>query len=382
MRRTRKLCRAQHSSITRSRTPFFHSRIRSFTMRQRFTLLLTCSIRSRRWFRVKAPVTRRPPHRSGREGCPHPVPREPAAGVTGSPHRRHPVWRLPLLALARRDVVSDPGVGERTCLREESDQLLPASGALVAASAPPGAPSPLGRLKDHVAPCAMATETLVLGVAAPLRPAGPLRLWPGRLAVVPPPGPERWPPPAPSLPARWALADPVAPAWLGPRGGQAQHVKAPRAPCRGHAPWGRLARHPRRRGGRPGPLAPGAALRSDGPPPARGGCPRAAAAASRGQPRHPVPPLQPGRPVSATPGVPDLRPEPVGPEGRRAAARRGALGRGGPRARGPHAGRPPRAAPPPAASRWAPRRAQRPSHAPVSRGAPRMAKISKRIALP
>ncbi|MEE9157985.1 MAG: hypothetical protein V3U60_06330, partial [Gammaproteobacteria bacterium] len=26
-------------------------------------------------FRVKAPVTRRPPHRSGREGFPHPVPR-------------------------------------------------------------------------------------------------------------------------------------------------------------------------------------------------------------------------------------------------------------------------------------------------------------------
>ena len=27
------------------------------------------------WFRVKAPVTRRPPHRSGREVLPHPVPR-------------------------------------------------------------------------------------------------------------------------------------------------------------------------------------------------------------------------------------------------------------------------------------------------------------------
>src|SRR5438105_12779047 len=49
-RRTRKLCRAQQSSITRSRTPSFHRRIRSFTMRQRFTLLLTCSMRSRRWW--------------------------------------------------------------------------------------------------------------------------------------------------------------------------------------------------------------------------------------------------------------------------------------------------------------------------------------------
>src|SRR5438132_7198091 len=48
-RRTRKLCKAQQSSITRSRTPGFHKRMRSFTMRQRLTLLLTCSIRSRRW---------------------------------------------------------------------------------------------------------------------------------------------------------------------------------------------------------------------------------------------------------------------------------------------------------------------------------------------
>src|SRR2546428_12769927 len=49
-RRPRKLCRAQQSSITRSRPPSFHRRIRSFTMRQRLTLLLTCSIRSRRWW--------------------------------------------------------------------------------------------------------------------------------------------------------------------------------------------------------------------------------------------------------------------------------------------------------------------------------------------
>jgi hypothetical protein len=32
--------------------PTFHKRIRSFTMRQRFTLLLTCSIRNRRWCRA------------------------------------------------------------------------------------------------------------------------------------------------------------------------------------------------------------------------------------------------------------------------------------------------------------------------------------------
>src|SRR5262249_32290444 len=45
VRRTRKLCSAQQSAITRSRMPCFHRRIQSFTMRQRLTLLLTCSIR-------------------------------------------------------------------------------------------------------------------------------------------------------------------------------------------------------------------------------------------------------------------------------------------------------------------------------------------------
>src|SRR2546425_7165863 len=52
VRRTRKLCKAQQSSITRSRTPSFQRRIRSLTMRQRLTLLLTCSIRSRRQCRA------------------------------------------------------------------------------------------------------------------------------------------------------------------------------------------------------------------------------------------------------------------------------------------------------------------------------------------
>src|SRR5437870_9487691 len=62
-------------------------------------------------FRVKAPVARRPPHRSGREGFPHPVPREPKAAVNGEPNRRLPVWRITLLSLALRDAVNDPGFG-------------------------------------------------------------------------------------------------------------------------------------------------------------------------------------------------------------------------------------------------------------------------------
>jgi len=51
-------------------------------------------------FRVKAPVPRRPPHSSGREGFPPPVPRSPSAFAHGSPNRRPPVWRLTLLSLA------------------------------------------------------------------------------------------------------------------------------------------------------------------------------------------------------------------------------------------------------------------------------------------
>jgi hypothetical protein len=39
---------AQQSSITRSRTPCFHKRNRSLTIRQHLTLLWTCSMRQRR----------------------------------------------------------------------------------------------------------------------------------------------------------------------------------------------------------------------------------------------------------------------------------------------------------------------------------------------
>ena len=66
-------------------------------------------------FRGKAPVTRRPPHRSGRAGFPHPVPREPPAAANGAPSRRHPAWRLPLLSRPLLDVVHDPGLRKRQC---------------------------------------------------------------------------------------------------------------------------------------------------------------------------------------------------------------------------------------------------------------------------
>ena len=48
MRRTRKLCNAQQISITKSRTPAFRRRLVSWAIRQRLTLLFTCSMRTRR----------------------------------------------------------------------------------------------------------------------------------------------------------------------------------------------------------------------------------------------------------------------------------------------------------------------------------------------
>ena len=47
--------------------------------------------------RVKAPVTRRPPHSSGREDFPHPVPRFWPFLPSHQPIRRHPDGRMTLL---------------------------------------------------------------------------------------------------------------------------------------------------------------------------------------------------------------------------------------------------------------------------------------------
>jgi len=118
-------------------------------------------------FRVKAPVPRRPPHRSGREGVPPPVPQEPKACANGEPSRRHPAWRITVLSRPLLEVGNDPGLRQRQLARDGRHTLLPASGARVAASAPPVAPRPLGLRADHVEPLAMATHTLVWVRATP-----------------------------------------------------------------------------------------------------------------------------------------------------------------------------------------------------------------------
>src|SRR4029434_11052484 len=123
------------------------------------------------------------------------------------------------MSLARLDVVHDPGFGERKFLLEGSDKLLPAYVALVAASAQPVAPSPLGMLEDHVEHCEIATDTIVVVVATPFRTERPILLLPWRMAVGRTPCPKRLHNPAQSFPDRFALEDPVATACFGPRVG-------------------------------------------------------------------------------------------------------------------------------------------------------------------
>ena len=49
------------------------------------------------FFRVKAPVTWRPPHRAVREDFPHTVPQNTQAFAYGLPGQSHPAWRITLL---------------------------------------------------------------------------------------------------------------------------------------------------------------------------------------------------------------------------------------------------------------------------------------------
>jgi hypothetical protein len=110
-----------------------------------------------------------------------------------------------------------------------SHQLLPAYVARVAASAQPVAPRLLGLRADHFEHLKIATDTLVLVIATQFQPYRLILLVHWRMAVVTTPWPERSPTPAPPLPARLALDDPVATACRGPIGGKAAQGAAP--PC-------------------------------------------------------------------------------------------------------------------------------------------------------
>ena len=61
------------------------------------------------------------------------------------------------------------GFGSGSLLTEDIHKLLPVYVALVAASAQPVAPSPLGMLEDHFEPLEVATDTIVLVIATQFR---------------------------------------------------------------------------------------------------------------------------------------------------------------------------------------------------------------------
>jgi hypothetical protein len=179
------------------------------------------------------------------------------------------------------------------------------------------------------------------------------------MAVLPTPGPAGSPPPAPPLPDRLALPAPVSPARLGPSGGKAAHVAAPRAPCRGLSAGRPLARHARRLCGMPGQTAAGTPLRQAVHHPAGGGFPGAADAASiRTTPEQALA-RPPGLPVLDHPcGQASIQADLRHP-GRAHAAGRCPLLRGTQGSRRADACRAPRAAPAPSAPRTAPLREQR-----------------------
>jgi hypothetical protein len=208
--------------------------------------------------------------------------------------------------------VHDPGFGERKFLLEGSDKLLPAYVALVAASAQPVAPSPLGMLEDHFEHFEIATDTLVLVVATQFRTERPILLLQWRMAVVTTPCPNRLHKPAQSFPDRFALEDPVSTACFGPIVGKSKKVEVTRPPCRCLSTWRPLERNQRRLFGMNGQPETVEPLRQDGHHPARVGFQLAADDEIIGKARHKAPALHPGLHVFDKPFVQDLMQEHVG----------------------------------------------------------------------
>ena len=230
----------------------------------------------------------------------------PQASAHGSPNRRHPVWRITLLSPPRLAVVQDPGCRQRQLAMYRIDTLRPVEVALGAASAQPVLPRSLGIREDRVEPLAMATDTIVWVRATQLRAPGPILLLEWRLAILSTPCPSPLHKPAPALPDRLPLDDPVSPARRGPRVGQSQQVACPRAPCRGGAVWRPLERTHHRRCGMHGPAKALTALRPDVQDPVGVRVSREAEEKILGKTRHNAPALHPGLPHLDTPCVQDI----------------------------------------------------------------------------
>ena len=277
-----------------------------------------------------------------------------------------------MLALARLDVVHDPGCRQRQVLTEATLTLLPVDVALVAARAEPVVPRTLKMLEDHFQHFELATDTRVLVRASPLRTERPIRLLERVMAVCTTPWPTLLHPPTEAFPDRLALAAPVSLACGAPRGGQSENGTCPRAPGRWVAAWRPLAGHQHRFLRMPGEAAARTPLRQDLHPPAGVGFPRAAADELIGQTRQKARARPPGLDVCDQPCVQDLMQAYRGAPGRNDPTWWRPLVGVSPRSRLQHARGPPRATPAESASLLDPLLDTRPPRAPgqVSENSP------------
>src|SRR2546422_4730934 len=117
------------------------------------------------------------------------------------------------------------------------DKLLPVEVALVAASAQPVLPSSLGILEDRFEHLEVATDTIVLVMAAQFRAQGPILLVQWRMAILTTPCPYPFHKPAQAFPDRLPLDDPVSTACLGPIVGKSQKVECTLAVRRSLSTW-------------------------------------------------------------------------------------------------------------------------------------------------
>jgi hypothetical protein len=217
---------------------------------------------------------------------------------------------------------------KRPFARDGRHTLLPAYVARVAASAQPAAPSPRGMLADHCPPLNIAPDPLALVRAPPFQTSRLSLLVQWCRAVGTTPCPERSPQPAQPFPDRLALDDPVATACRGPSVGKAEHVAAPRAPCRWLLARWPLARHARRLGGMHGQADAGTPRRQAGHPSAGVRFSRAADEKILGTTPQKAPALHPGWHIVDKPCGQDPRQEYLCPPWARAPRLAGAPGPG------------------------------------------------------
>ena len=152
----------------------------------------------------------------------------------------------------------------------------------------------------------MATDTIVVGMAAQFRAQGPLLLLEWRMAMLTTPWPYPLHNPAQAFPARLPLDDPVSTACRGPIVGQSKQVECALAPCQGGSVWWPLERTQPRLVGMHGQAQALQTLRQDGHDPVGVRFSLAAADTILGKTRPQAPALPPGSNPLAQPFVQDI----------------------------------------------------------------------------